>query len=130
VYILDYIDRMLNPNTPYRPLAANREPIKLDGQAMVTITVADINETILVQVQPDCTAELILGNNFLGRFKSINFNYKKSTVRFLRQNVTAVEMPYFPPSSRGQLVLRESLSIPSRSALRLQVLCSKPIQVS
>jgi len=61
---LSNIDGHVIFETPYRPLAANREPIKLDGQAMITIDVADVTETFLVQVQPKCTADLILGNNF------------------------------------------------------------------
>jgi len=54
-----------------KPVAANDGYINVLGTVFLTISVSDVEETILVFVQWNCAADVILGTNFLNRFANI-----------------------------------------------------------
>lgn len=105
-------------HTDVQPVAANGQPIKLIGAAFVTIQIADIQETILVHIQNCCSAQLILGTNFLGRFSNVLFNWKNSTIHMNGNTVPCDGMVYNPPINRGAICLESDILIDPRSITR------------
>jgi len=57
--------------TAIKPIAANGQSIELARESDVIISVEDVREMITMQVQRNATTPLLLGTNFLNRFKTV-----------------------------------------------------------
>jgi len=110
--------------TDSKPVAANGEPIDLLGQAYITVNAADVEETILVHLQRNSTLPLILGTNFLSRFKRIELNWAKSEVKFKNEPIPCNGM-VSDVVDQARVVVDEDLTIPARSILRFSAPVSK-----
>jgi len=104
-----------------RPIAANRQTIKIEGAIFLTIKVGDITETVMAYIQDYCTADIILGTNFFHRFKNTFFNWEKSFVKFKNQEISIQGASFIPIEERGILVLNETLEIPTKSFMRFDI---------
>jgi len=104
-----------------RPVAANGEIIPLVGQVFVTITVGHVEEIIQVCIQHISTTSLLLGTNFLCRFKCIEMNWAKSEIKFKNASLPCTGMIYNTPECRGLVSLEVATVIPAKSIIRFPV---------
>jgi len=104
-----------------RPVAANGEIIPLVGQAFVTITVGDVEEIIQVCIQHSSTTSLLLGTNFLCRFKCIEMNCARSKIKFKNTALPCTGMLYNPLECRGLVSMDVATIIPAKSIMRFPV---------
>jgi len=82
------------------------------------VTVGDVNETVYAFIQPNASAELLLGTNFLARFKNVTLSYIDSTIRLDGTKIPAIGLPYNGPKMRGAIILDQNIVVPARSRLR------------
>jgi len=80
--------------TQVTPIAANGETIPLMGQAFVTVQAGDVEETIQVCIQHNSTTMLILGTNFLSRFKRIELNWARAEKKLKEVALPCTGMTY------------------------------------
>jgi len=85
-YILDetlaqQLPNLLIRDTKVTAIAANNQQIHFIGSTVVDIQFGDIEESIYVQIQDMCSAQVILGTNFLSRFSRLEVNFEKSFIR-------------------------------------------------
>lgn len=112
--------------THVRPIAANNAEIRLTGQAFVQIQVGDIDEVILVQILRNSATPLILGTNFLPRFKRIELRWRSAETIFRNEPLPCTGMVYNPPENRGVLSLSENVVLPPRTIRRFMVPVNEP----
>lgn len=97
--------------TDVKPVAANGEIIKILGAVFINIKIADVDETILAYVQENSSFKVILGVNFLNRFKTVSFSWINSTIRFRSAEIPCPSLVYNFPLSRGCIALIDDLSL-------------------
>jgi len=117
-YIASQIQNLELYKTNLKLCAANGLPVPTNGGAYINITVGDVSETVYAFIQPDAPSDLILGTNFLARFKTVVLSYIDSTVRLGNSCIPATGMPYNGPEKRGAISLNHDVVIPARSQVR------------
>jgi len=99
-------------------VAANGLPVPTEGGAFINVSVGNISETFYAFIQPDTATDLLLGTNFLARFRTVTLSYVDSSVILDGTKISAIGLPYNGPKSRGAIVLDENIVVPARSRLR------------
>jgi len=99
-------------------VAANGLTVPTEGGAFINVSVGNISETFYTFIQPDTATDLLLGTNFLARFRTVTLSYVDSSVVLDGTKISAIGLPYNGPKSRGAIVLDENIVVPARSRLR------------
>lgn len=89
---------------------------------MITVSVCDVKESLLVFIQDNCTSSVILGANFLYRFKCVEFNFERAYLRLKAVHIPCFGVEYYPETLRGLITTHTMIGVPSRSRVRFQLL--------
>uniref|UniRef100_A0A915JFZ2 Uncharacterized protein n=1 Tax=Romanomermis culicivorax TaxID=13658 RepID=A0A915JFZ2_ROMCU len=75
--IVDQLDGVKIEPTNMNPIAANNMSIQILGSIYLMIEVGTIKEIVMALVQESCAADVLLGSNFLFRFKQWAINNER-----------------------------------------------------
>src|SRR3569832_310267 len=101
--------------TKIKAYAANNLPIELEGTTVVTIDGLGFSEGIMVHLQRNCFSSMILGSNFLARFKTFTINNEEQYIDLAGSRVHCNNIPYVLPQNKGDVYLMEHLKFPQRA---------------
>jgi len=97
------------------PIAANGGLMTLDGGAVISISTHDIEESIVVHIQENCAADLVLGANFFARFPCITINMERSCIQLRQSKIPCEGLSYRPPSLNGAVTLDMNMLLEPRT---------------
>jgi len=101
--------------TKAKAIAANGGQIPLDGVAVVSISTHDIEESIVVHIQKNCSAEIVLGSNFMARFPCITLNSEHSYIQLRKSRIPCDGLIFRSPSLRGAVALDQNILLEPRT---------------
>lgn len=121
VKFIDKLDDIKIWPTNLTPIAANGEKISLCGATQINISFGDVDENLAILIQENCASDVILGTNFLGKFRNINFNWEKSCINFNNKEIEATGMNYNSLKDKSKIYLDEFVILEPNSETMISV---------
>jgi len=75
---------------------------------------------IKAHVIPNCLTPLLIGTDFMRRFPKTDLQWKPKKIDFGHITVPMKEYLYLPPTTRGAVVLSETIQVPPRTLQLVQ----------